>query len=59
MKPIECDPENFKILMEALTDAAEENNIPHDEFVAFAVEFPRLLLGDKFDEVVYLAKREK
>lgn len=54
MNAIKCSTDNFNILTDALVKAAEDNKIPHEEFIAFVCEFPRLLLGDKYHDVVYV-----
>lgn len=55
-KGISCSTETFELLASGLAKVAEDNNISPDEFVAFVYEFPRLLLGDKYKDIVYVVK---
>lgn len=54
MPEISCSLKNFKILQDALVKAAEDNKISHEEFMAFVIEFPRLLFGEKYKDVIYV-----
>lgn len=51
---ISCSAKTFKLLSEGLSNIAEENNVSHEEFIAFVIELPRYLLGDRYKDVVYV-----
>lgn len=56
---IQCSKETFELLAGALAKAAEDNKVSTEEFLAFIFEFPRLMAGDKFKDIIFVPEEKK